>query len=81
MPAREATKTQRLARLAQLLHAERPPYYVRRAELPLSLWSSFPADGWYWIPNGHNIAVYLAGAYDAAVIKLQRMIEEEEADA
>jgi hypothetical protein len=74
MPQGRATR--KLAELSAPLRPERSPYYVR---LPLApgLESSFPAPGWYWVPNGHHVAVYLAYSFAAAAVQLERLIDAE----
>lgn len=66
----------RLEALAAPLAPERLPYYVRLPVNP-GLEETFPAAGWYWIPNGHHTAVYLAASsYTAAVILHHELTRE-----
>jgi hypothetical protein len=77
VPAGRATR--RLRELAQLLEPEAPPWYVRRAELPPTLRQHFPADGWYWVPHAHHVAVYAGATEIDVALMLHRMIDEREA--
>jgi hypothetical protein len=63
----------RLAQLAASLEPERAPYYVRRP-VPPGLERTFPAEGWYWVPHGHNVAVYLGASYELAYLALHEQI-------
>jgi hypothetical protein len=56
------TAESKLGQLASELGAERAPYYMR--DRPRALTRTFPAPGWYWVPSGHQIAVYLGWNYD-----------------
>lgn len=74
--------TTRLRRLAAQVGAKRPPYYVRKSDIPPTLEDSFPVDGWYWVPPGHDFAVFLAANELRAAIRLHTMIRnQEETDA
>lgn len=46
-----------------------------RRPVPPGLERSFPADGWYWIPEGHHVAVFLAGSFELAAHELHNLIE------
>jgi hypothetical protein len=70
----EGKRTRRLAALAAPLGPEKPPYYVRRP-VPPGLERSFPADGWYWVPKGHQVAVFLAASFELAAHELHTMLE------
>jgi hypothetical protein len=66
-----------------MLEPEQAPFYVRRP-LPPGLQSAFPADGWYWVPSRHHVAVYLGASEIDASVALYRMIDDridETADA
>lgn len=65
----------RLAELAQPLEPERPPYYVRRP-IPPALERAFPAEGWYWVPAEHHVAVFLAASFEAAAATLRETLRE-----
>lgn len=67
----------RLAALAAPLEPERPPYYVR-LPVPPSLSDAFPAAGWYWVPHGHHVAVFLAASWDTAAVILHQLACEQE---
>lgn len=73
----------RLAELAAPLKPGRAPFYVR-PPVPPGLELAFPAPGWYWVPPGHAVAVYLAYSYAGAVVRLHQLteaqIEEETRD-
>jgi hypothetical protein len=69
--------SQRLARLAAPLRPEREPYYVRHP-VPPGLERQFPADGWYWVPKGHVVAVYLAQSEHLAYHELLTLIKRAE---
>lgn len=74
--------TLRLRRLAAQVGAKRSPYYVRHSDLSPVLEDAFPADGWYWVPPGHDFAVYLGANELRAAIRLHQMIRDQEnADA
>lgn len=66
----------RLGTLAKPLKPERTPWYVRWPVSP-GLERSFPAEGWYWIPAGHPVAVYLAASFESAAHELRNMIDAE----
>jgi len=66
--------TRRLGTLAELVGGKRP-FYVRRP-IPPGQQTEFPAEGWYWVPPGHHVAVYLGGSEIDATIALYRLIEE-----
>lgn len=68
--------TRRLRELAQLLEPEVHPYYVRRAELSPPLRRHFPADGWYWVPHQHHVAVFAGATEIDVAVMLHRMINE-----
>jgi hypothetical protein len=51
------------------------PYYVRRPVSP-GLERSFPADGWYWVPAGHHVAVFLGASFELAAHELHTMVEQ-----
>jgi hypothetical protein len=65
----------RLETLAAPLAPERPPYYVRLPVNP-GLEASFPAAGWYWVPAGHQFAVYLAASFETAAVQLHQLNQE-----
>jgi hypothetical protein len=65
----------RLAVLASLLEPERAPFYVRRP-VPPGLQSSFPADGWYWVPHNHHVAVFAGASEVEVAVLLYRLIDE-----
>lgn len=67
--------TRRLATLAKPLKPERAPYYVRRP-VPPGLERQFPADGWYWVPAGHHVAVFLGGSFELAAHELHTLLKE-----
>lgn len=67
----------RLAALAAPLAPERPPYYVR-LPVPPGLTDAFPAAGWYWVPAGHHVAVFLAASWDSAAITLHQLARDQE---
>jgi hypothetical protein len=69
----------RLEQLAAALEPERGPYYVRRPISP-ALEHTFPADGWYWVPRAHRVAVYLGASFEAAAVELRRQLTEQERD-
>lgn len=71
----DGKRTRRLATLARPLKPEVPPYYVRRP-VPPGLERSFPADGWYWVPAEHQVAVFLAASFELAAHELHTMIEQ-----
>jgi hypothetical protein len=71
----------RLAHVAAALRPEKPPWYVRAAELAPGLETTFPADGWYWIPRGMHTAVYLGRSSGVAEHILRRELEREEREA
>lgn len=68
----------RLSALAEALQPERSPYYVR---LPVSpgLEHTFPAAGWYWVPNGHPVAVYLGASFELAAVELHSLHHQDAA--
>ncbi len=67
--------SKRLETLAAPLKPERAPWYVRRPVSP-GLERSFPADGWYWIPAGHPVAVFLGGSFEIAAHELYQLLEQ-----
>lgn len=75
MPGRA---TQRLAALGAPLRPERAPWYVRHP-VPPGLERSFPADGWFWIPRGHHVAIFLGASFEIAAHELHTMVEREAA--
>jgi len=66
--------SRRLAALARPLRPEKDPWYVRRPVEP-GLERSFPADGWYWIPEGHPVAVFLGASFELAAHELHSLLE------
>jgi hypothetical protein len=73
--------SRRLAELAGQLGATQRPFYVRRP-IPPGLRRNFPAEGWYWVPKGHNVAVYLgASELDAHYELTQQILDQEQIDA
>ena len=66
--------SQRLATLAEPLLPERAPYYVRRPVAP-GLERQFPADGWYWVPADHSVAVFLGASFELASHELHSLLE------
>lgn len=68
----------RLAQLAVPLRPVRAPWYVRHP-VAAGLERQFPADGWYWIPADHQIAVFLGQSYELAAHALRTLIDREEA--
>lgn len=76
MPQGRAAR--RLGALAAPLSPARAPYYVR---LPVSpgLESTFPAPGWYWVPEGHTNAVFLAADAVTAAVQLHHLNINQEA--
>jgi hypothetical protein len=74
------TRHQKLEEIARLVGAEKEPYYVRVNELPLTLRPSFPADGWYWVPPHHHVAVFLARVYDEARDQLMELLRRQAAE-
>lgn len=71
----QGTATRRLKRLAALLEPQVAPYYVRRP-LPPGLRRSFPAEGWYWVPQGHHVAVFLGASEIDAAVTLHELIDQ-----
>lgn len=71
--------SRRLAQLAAGLAPERKPYYVRRAEIPIALERAFPADGWYWVPADHHVAVFLGANFEIAAAELRDQLRTSEA--
>lgn len=65
----------RLAELSRPLKPEKAPYYVRRP-VPPGLERQFPADGWYWVPSGHHVAVYLAASFELAAHELHTLLAQ-----
>jgi hypothetical protein len=45
-----------------------------RRPIPPGLQSTFPADGWYWMPQGHHTVVFLAASEIDAAIELDRRL-------
>jgi len=70
----EGRGSRHLGELARPLQPERTPWYVRRP-IPPGLERSFPAEGWYWIPHGFNVAVFLAHSYELAAHELRNLID------
>jgi hypothetical protein len=70
----------RLEQVARPLEPDRPPYYVR-LPVPPGLERTFPAEGWYWRPAGHPVAVFLGANELTAAIALHGMIQEQLTDA
>ena len=66
----------RLAVLAKPLKPEQEPWYVRQPVTP-GLERSFPAEGWYWIPQGLPAAVYLGASFEIAAHELRTLIDRE----
>ncbi len=64
----------RLERLSRPLQPRRAPWYVRLPVDP-GLERTFPAAGWYWIPDGHETAVYLGSSFEVCAHNLYTMIE------
>lgn len=64
----------RLQALAAPLKPARDPYYVRLPVAP-GLESAFPAAGWYWVPAGHQFAVYLAASFETAAVQLHQDLD------
>lgn len=74
------TAARRLAELAAPLRPERAPWYVR-LPIPPGLEETFPAPGWYWVPPGHPVAVYLGASFELAAVQLHKMIAAEQTAA
>lgn len=74
----QQTRHQKLEEIARLIGAERSPYYVRANDLPVTLRRNFPADGWYWVPPHHHVAVFLARVYDEARDQLMELLRRAE---
>ena len=67
---------ERLRRVAELLHARKPPVYVRQP-LPPTLRRSMPNEGWYWIPPGGDDLEFLSrDAFDAYHL-LMTLVDQE----
>jgi hypothetical protein len=75
------SRAQILGELAAPLEPVKAPYYVRRGELSVTLHRFFPADGWYWVPAGANVASWLAATFDEASHKLRLALERDEEHA
>lgn len=69
---------QRLARLAAPLAPAKAPWFVRGHAITPGLEAQFPAEGWYWIPRGHSVAVFLARSARVGEYHLRRALEREE---
>lgn len=80
MPANGRSAARRLAELAAPLSPVRVPFYVRPPVGP-GLEDTFPAPGWYWVPRGHPVAVYLAYSVERAAIELHKLAEAEQKGA
>lgn len=76
----EGRSSRRLAQLAAPLHPVHAPWYVRHP-VAAGLEHQFPADGWYWIPEGLVLGVYLGASYELAAHELRNLIERELARA
>ena len=70
------SEQERLGRLAGLLKAKRKPYYVRHP-VPPTLRAEFPAEGWYWIPAGAVVSIFLARDAFDAYHRLMSLLEAE----
>jgi hypothetical protein len=73
--------TQRLEALARPLRPERAPYFMRMKDRPVTLRRVFPAEGWYWRPRGHPVAVFLGRNYDEARDELIEQLHRAETEA
>jgi hypothetical protein len=69
------SKSDRLAQIAAPLKPVKSPWFQRRA--PVGLEGTFPADGWYWIPNGHATAVFLGRDAGMAEYILRGLLQRE----
>lgn len=76
---RSGRATRRLAQLADVAGGTHP-WYVRRP-IPPGQQAFFPAEGWYWVPPGHDVAVYLGGSEIDATIALHRLITDDQQGA
>jgi hypothetical protein len=74
-----SSATLRLEQLAAPLRPVKAPWYVRHP-VGAGLESQFPASGWYWIPAGHQVAVFLASGYDLGNHLLRVLVDRAEAD-
>jgi len=66
----------RLQALSKPLKPEKAPWYVR-LPVPPGLERQFPADGWYWVPAKHHVAVFLGASFEIAAHELHTQIEQE----
>lgn len=66
----------RLTVLSKPLKPERAPYYMRRPSPP-GLERQFPADGWYWVPADHHVAVWLGASFEIASHELHNLLEQQ----
>lgn len=77
------SKQTKLIALARALEPERAPYYLAAESRPVTLRRELPATGWYWVPHGHPVAVFLGRNYDEArdelVDQLRRQLHEDHA--
>lgn len=62
----------RLANLAAQAGGSEPSY-VRRP-IPHTLLTAFPAEGWYWVPPGHDHEVFLGASEIDATVRLLELI-------
>jgi hypothetical protein len=69
------SKSERLANIAAPLKPTKAPWFQRGA--PIGLEGQFPADGWYWIPAGHAVAVFLARDAGVAEHLLRDLLDRE----
>jgi hypothetical protein len=65
--------------LAGPLRPVHAPWYVRHP-VPAGIERQFPADGWYWVPSGHHVAIYLGSNYEIAAHELRLLVKQAEAD-
>jgi hypothetical protein len=47
-----------------------------RRPIPPALERAFPAEGWYWVPAEHHVAVFLAASFEAAAATLRETLRE-----
>lgn len=73
------TSGEKLRELAAPLKPAKAPFYVR--ERPPTLAKTYPADGWYWIPQGHSFPIWLAKSYDEARDVVMELLRREDREA
>ena len=66
-----ASRTDRLRRIARPLSPVQAPFYVQHPT------RATPLIGWWWTPAGHEAPVALGHSYEAALLSLAHKLPQE----